>query len=276
MPGQDLVKSFSYQWTRFHDFRPEARQEFAGYLGLVDPSEVLVGRLVLDAGCGNGRFTREAAWVGAKQVVGVDLSESVCTAASNLRDVKNASVVNADLYRLPFSDERFDVIFSIGVIHHLPDPPTGVRELARTLKPGGEFFAWVYAREGNELFILLVEPLRRVISWLPFAVGRMISAVLSGILWGIITTVYAPLSRVRRGQRVLERLPLSSYLLYLHRLGFRATYVTTFDKLTPKVVSYPTQAEVRQWLEDAGLTGVMISLRNGNSWRARGCKPAVV
>jgi SAM-dependent methyltransferase len=269
----DAARSWGYQWNRFPSFAPESVQEFADILGLDDPASVLGGRIVLDAGCGNGRYLAAAAGAGAARVVGLDFSNAVHAAASLVRDVENASIVRGDLYRLPFSPGAFDVVFSIGVLHHVGDPAGAVRSLTSALRPGGYFFGWFYAREGNGAAIRIIEPLRRVLCRLPFRMTEGVSRVLAAGVWSIVHLLYAPLTRFGWGRRLLARLPLSGYLLYLRRLGFHATFVTIFDKLHPLIVVYPRAHDVRAWLEGAGLEDVTLSFRNGNSWRAWGRVP---
>ena len=92
-------------------------------------------KLVLDAGCGIGRHAFFAAAYGAKEVIGIDLSDAVDTAFENVGHLPNAHIVQADIYDPPFrratAGGDFDFIYSIGVLHHLPDPESGLRSLVR-------------------------------------------------------------------------------------------------------------------------------------------------
>jgi ubiquinone/menaquinone biosynthesis C-methylase UbiE len=56
----------------------------------------------------------------------------------------NVRAVQADLHNPPFALESFDFIYSIGVLHHLPDPEVAFRNLLRFLKPGGEVQIYLY------------------------------------------------------------------------------------------------------------------------------------
>ena len=108
-----------------------------------DPVHRLLRRLVqglrpgraLDHGCGFGRvgiYMAAQGW----DVVGVDLSHpGLMEARSQTRDV---SFISGDVRTLPFEDEAFDCVVSIGVIEHLQEGPSlGLQELARTLREGG-------------------------------------------------------------------------------------------------------------------------------------------
>jgi ubiquinone/menaquinone biosynthesis C-methylase UbiE len=109
---------------------------------------------VLDDGCGNGFFLEHARGRGgaATRWVGLDVSTGMLRhARRRLGDA--AELVRGDACRLPFADATFDVVYARGLLHHLPDPPAGAREVARVLKPGG--------------VLVTLDPNRSVVSDLP-------------------------------------------------------------------------------------------------------------
>lgn len=147
--------SFGYQWGKFRttqlDRAPEDESAvtFREKTG-IDLSD-LQGKRVLDVGCGMGRFAEVCARSGA-QVIAVDLSSAVEPAAENLREFPNCRVVQADIFDLPFREESFDVIYSIGVLHHTPDTKEAFLRLPRLLAPGGQLAIWVYSAERQDLY----------------------------------------------------------------------------------------------------------------------------
>jgi len=146
-------------------------QQFLDWISPIEPA-FFEGKLVLDAGCGIGRHAFFAARYGAKDVVAMDLSAAVETAFRNIGRLPNAHVIQADILAPPFARAAgkgaFDFIYSIGVLHHLPDPEAGFRSLVRCLRPGGTFFGWVYGYENNALVHRVIDPVRRrVTSRLP-------------------------------------------------------------------------------------------------------------
>jgi SAM-dependent methyltransferase len=93
-------------------------------------------RRVLDAACGMGYGAAMLAAGGATEVVGVDLDESVITKVrAAAKPGTNFEV--ADLRKLPFAADEFDLIVSFETIEHVPEPAEVFDELARVLKPGG-------------------------------------------------------------------------------------------------------------------------------------------
>src|SRR6185503_15449462 len=108
-----------------------------GWLQPVTP-EFFQGKVVLEGGCGKGRHTQLAAKWGARDVIGVDLSDAVESAFATTRGSENMHIIQADLCRLPLK-QMFDYAFSIGVIHHLEEPQAGFQSLASKVKPNGHF-----------------------------------------------------------------------------------------------------------------------------------------
>ena len=115
--------------------------------------------MVLEGGCGKGRHTQLAAGWGARDVIGIDLSEAVETAFAGTRALANAHIIQADIYNLPFA-RIFDYAFSVGVLHHLPDPRGGFVSVASKVKPDGHLSAWVYGAENNGWITRWIGPLR--------------------------------------------------------------------------------------------------------------------
>lgn len=146
--SDQYVASFSYEWNRWNrvqldvaNGRTESEDTFAEKTGFT-PDD-LRGRLVLDVGCGAGRFLDVASRWGAT-VVGVDLSFAVEASQRNVGGRPNVSVVQADVFRLPFRERAFDAIFSIGVLHHSRDTRDAFLQLPPLLKEGGDLAVWLY------------------------------------------------------------------------------------------------------------------------------------
>ena len=120
------------------------------------------GRRVLEVGCGiakDGRFLSE----NGIDYQGVDLSlESLKLAKEHFRrNDLPICFVNADATQLPYSDDSFDFVFSIGVLHHVPDTLSACREVARVLRPGGILRIMIYNRRSYHYFLVcyVVRPL---------------------------------------------------------------------------------------------------------------------
>ena len=260
------ARAFGQQWKMLGELSDVFRAEFQSYLDPLPVSE-LRGLTVLDAGCGMGKFSFAAAEAGARAVVAVDLSEAVDVAYEHLRPLSNVHVVQASIEQLPLRAGAFNFAFSIGVLHHTPDPGKSFQQLVPLVRSEGRLFVWLYALEGNELFVRWLDPLRAaVFSRLPSWLNRVTATALALPLWVLIRLVYAPLGR----RAITLRLPYAEYFLYFSRLGLRTFWGTVYDKLVPPVSFYLTREEIRRWLADAGLRELSLRHRNGNSWSVLG------
>jgi SAM-dependent methyltransferase len=94
------------------------------------------GKRVLDAACGMGYGTAMLAAGSANEVVGVDLDEAVIARVS-ADPPKGASFRVADLRRLPFGEDEFDLVVCFEAIEHVPEPEVVLDQLARVLRPDG-------------------------------------------------------------------------------------------------------------------------------------------
>jgi len=124
--AHETAERFGYEWTRFAEIRPEYEDQMLGWIAPIGRDD-FAGRRVLDAGCGKGRHLRLAAAFGAKEVIGVDLGPAVDVAAQHTADLENVHVIQGDLTHPPLRDETMDLIYSIGVLHHIPVPEAGFR-----------------------------------------------------------------------------------------------------------------------------------------------------
>ena len=265
--------AFGYEWQHFDEMHPEYEAQFLDWLHPIG-RDFFPGKRVLDAGCGTGRHSYFAAQYGAREVVGLDLSEAVETASAVLAPFKNAEVVQGDILRPPFRTAAegggFDLVYSIGVLHHLPDPYEGFRSLLPFVRPGGMIAVWVYGYENNGFVRNLVEPLRRVSTKVPPPLLRGLAWPLGGAFHGIAKGIYRPLD----GTAIGSALPLNEYMASVANFSFRQNYSIVFDQLIAPTAAYIKGPELRAWFEETGLQDVVISQRHGNSWRGQGRVPA--
>jgi SAM-dependent methyltransferase len=110
--------------------------EWAAFQRLLPP---LLDRRVLDLGCGLGYFAREARARGARQVIGVDLSERMLLAARAQTDDAGITYLRASLDAFEPAAASFDLVVSSLALHYIADYPRVVRRVATCLVPGGRF-----------------------------------------------------------------------------------------------------------------------------------------
>lgn len=263
------AENFGWQWQHFVQSDELYADQFLGWLAPVS-SEFFQDKIVLEGGCGKGRHTQLAANWGAREVIGVDLSDAVETAFSATRQLENAHIVQADIYHLPFA-RNFDYAFSIGVLHHLPDPQGGFRSLASKVKSGGHISAWVYGAENNEWITRFIDPLREKFS---SRIDRRallhLSKVPTAFVYLATKLVYGPLNRFNSGSRLARHLFYNDYLNAISRFGWREQHTIVFDHLVAPTSHYIRREDFEAWWRDIEAADGTIGWHNKNSWRGFG------
>jgi SAM-dependent methyltransferase len=218
------------------------------------------GKTVLDGGCGGGQHLRFVA-PHAREVVGIDLNCSAL-AADKSEHFTNISTVEGDVAKVDLR-RQFDIVYSIGVIHHTDDPRASFMNLLRHVRPGGRMIIWVYSHEGNALNRWIVEPLKRAVygRW-PRRVLLRLAYVLTALLYVPVYTLYL---------LPLRRLPYYDYFGNFRRLGFQRNVLNVFDKLNAPQTIFLAREAIEEWFSE-GFTDVHISSYVGVSWRASGTK----
>ena len=243
--AQHYAHSFGYQWHRYAKARWGQESELTFQQKTGFSLDSLAGKTVLDVGCGTGRFMDVCLRDGAR-VVGFDLSSAAEVAAENLRDRKEATVFQADVFHLPFAPESFDFIYSIGVLHHTPDCEAAFKVLPRLLKPGGEIAIWLYSAYNR--YYRASDLYRKLTTRLP---APWLHA---------LCQIAGPAHYVHLGIRSLPLVgkPVSGLLRLLLPLSqsdpqWESRVLATFDWYSPKFQSKHTYEEVFRWFEDSGL-----------------------
>jgi ubiquinone/menaquinone biosynthesis C-methylase UbiE len=124
---------------------------------------------VLDDGCGSGRYTLALKELGVNNAVGIDVSQNSIDFANKMNIFKDdVSFLKASVLDLPFEDEKFDFVFSNGVLHHTTNTLLGLEEIYRVLKPGGSCWLYLYGGK-NSFFWDVVDCCRNLLNDVPEA-----------------------------------------------------------------------------------------------------------
>ena len=230
--GEPYVASFGRQWNRYDVARDDEDEAVFRVKTGLDPRD-LRGKWVLDAGCGGGRYARLLGSHGAK-VVGVDLSAAVEKAAMLCADLPDVSIVQADLLNLPMAERAFDVAFSIGVLHHSPDPRRAFALVAARVKPGGRLAVWLYRKN--------TAPQEALNSALRAATARLPARVLEPVCVGL---------GVLGGIPVLNQ-TLNKVVNFSNHPDWTLRVCDSFDWYAPRYQSHHTTAELRRWFAEEG------------------------
>ena len=262
---QQYAASFGWEWGRWPrvQFESEnAGRPMAGHttrmwervtgLGTSITEADVAGRTIVDFGCGPGRFLDVVRRKGGV-AVGIDLSDAVDAARNNFADDPDVLIVQGDLLRPPFREAAFDGGFSIGVLHHTPEPDRGVAALARSVKPGGWVSCCVYPKHDFYDYPS-VQRFRR----LHLALGGTFE-YLPALLYSYFAAyVLAPLFRFLKnaGMRRPVQYVEQNWLVALWIKDAQWRVLDTFDAITPAIATTHTEEEVADWLVAAGCESV--------------------
>jgi SAM-dependent methyltransferase len=267
---QATAAGFGWQWQHFTQEDSRYANQFLGWITPVKP-DFFRDKVVLEGGCGKGRHTQLAARWGARDVIGIDLSVAVETAFAATRSLPNAHIIQADIYRLPLA-RQFDYAFSVGVLHHLPDPRGGFLSLATKVKPGGHLSAWIYGAENNEWITRWVNPVReRITSRMNRRALLQLSKIPAACLYLATKLVYGPLNR--NGSSFAKRLFYNDYLSAIAPFGWREQHTIVFDHLLAPTAFYISREEFEEWWREIDAREVTITWHNKNSWGGFGTLP---
>jgi len=247
-------KRFGYEWSKYRELNPLYENQFKQWLGPVSP-DFIMGKRILDAGCGMGRNSYWCLKWGAEHVTAFDNDERTVEAAvETLAEFPNTTIEKQSIYSIPYKNE-FDIVFSVGVVQLLENPADAVEQLIGALKPGGTLVLWLYAHEGNGFVLKVIDPIRRFFtSKLPPRVLDCFTYLLSAPLYTYI--------RIFR--------PKSEYYQTLRQFPFRNIHLIIFDHLLPTVAWYFTKEEALDLISE--LQDKTADYINNNSWTVTGIK----
>lgn len=267
------VEGFGREWARFDQAslpEAEATAMFDKYFSLLDSLDSWRPRRALDVGCGSGRFARFVA-PRSEILVAVDPSpEALEVAKRNLDGFGNVHFHLASVANLPVADGSCDLVYALGVLHHVPDTAAAVQSCTAKLVSGGRLLLYLYYRFDHRpvwfrLLWRISDGLRRGIARLPFRFRRSVTDVVAVI-------VYWPLARLAR---ITERrgFDARNFPLYYYRnASLYSMRTDALDRFGTLLERRFTQSEIELMLRDAGLTD--IRFRDGEPyWCVVATKP---
>lgn len=267
------VASFGEEWLKFNHFsEAEIRQVGNEYFDIVDETMLNNSSNALDVGCGSGRFSKYVC-TRASFVEAIDPSNAVFAASELLKDCNNVRVIQADVSNIPFNDNSFDFVFSIGVLHHIPNTQDGITDCAKKVKIGGWLYLYLYYAldnrgTGYKILFQLSNLLRRVISKLPAGLKKAVCDIIALMVYAPFVGLTWLVKKIIPGN-AYKKVPLSSYL------GFNYKFMRNdaLDRFGTPLEQRFSKAEIENMMGKAGITNIKFS-PNTPYWHVVGQKIA--
>lgn len=254
---QQKQSEWTEQWTLVQD------NELFLFKDWIYPNrlEDFTGKEVLECGCGGGQHTSFVAPI-AKSVTAVDLNTTEIAKERN-KEFSNVEFIESDIASMNLG-KTFDIVFSIGVVHHTDNPDKTFNNLKKHVKQGGRLIVWVYSAEGNSLVKNFVEPFRKMfLKNMKRKNLLMLSKIITAILYLPVYSIYL---------LHLEFLPFYEYFGNFRKLSFYRNNLNVFDKLNAPQVDFISKERITRWYDLSDFSDVSISQYKGVSWRGSGIK----
>ncbi len=257
------ISDFGEQWTRYRDNDGfyGSQELFADIVGpLIAPGD-LTGQRVADVGSGTGRIVQMLLDVGAASVTAVEPSDAFDVLLTNLQPFHGrVTFIKGPGESLPPSG-TLDAVFSIGVLHHVPNPDPIVMAARNALKPGGRLVVWLYGKEGNSAYLKMLTALRTFSKAAPHW-------MVASLTW----VLYFPLLAYMRLCTWFP-LPLRDYMTeVIGKISPAKRRLVIYDQLNPEYAKYYTRDEAIALLTRNGFDAVVAYHRHGYSWTVMGTR----
>lgn len=269
---EQTVKSFGEEWKNFNEFSEQEIIDHGGYFfDIVTEEMVNSGTVMGDFGCGSGRFIKYfQKRVGF--IAGVDPSAAIFAADKLIGKDENVELCQASISNIPYPDESFDFVMSIGVLHHIPNTEEAMRSCVKKIKKGGYFCTYIYYNFDNKG--LAFKALHKVSEILRLTVSKMPQKVKMFTCDVIAVSLYMPfvlsakvLRALKVSQKVIDKIPLSPYV-------DRTFFIIRNDALdrfgTPLEQRF-SKNQIFEMMVGCGLTDIVFS-PNVAYWHAVGRK----
>lgn len=256
---QQVVESFGDEWVKFHDFSDETIYRISQeYFDILDESIVNKNTYALDIGCGTGRWTKYlTSKVGFMEAV--DPSHAIFAADKLLGNIQNVRLSQASIETIPFDDETFDFVMSVGVLHHIPDTQQAMKDCVKKVKKGGHFYCYLYHNLETrgwwfKTLYWLSNQIRKVVCRLPSKLKRFVCDILAIVIYMplVLWVRFLVLIGLRK---VAVKMPLAAY----NNKSFFVIRNDALDKFGTRLEQRFSKAEVIQMMENCGLKDIKVS-----------------
>jgi SAM-dependent methyltransferase len=253
-----VIQSFGDEWEKFYKFSDEEIENIgAEYFGFLSKEIINKETSVLDVGCGTGRWSKYLS-SRVKSIDAIDPSKAIFYADKLLANVDNVrlSITTAD--KIPFDNETFDFVMSVGVLHHIPNTQQAIIDCVSKVKQGGYFYVYLYYALDNKsifykLLFKVVNIIRLIVSRMPPKLKKIACDILAYTLYMPLVLTGRFLSKIGL-KKIAKSLPLNEYqnrTLFVIRNDSLDRFGTVLEQRFSKI-------QIKDMLQKAGLVDIMI------------------
>ncbi|MEO9485815.1 MAG: class I SAM-dependent methyltransferase [Ekhidna sp.] len=270
---KSTVESFGSEWSKF-DFFSEQEIQHVGdtYFDIVTDKHLQKETTrALDVGCGSGRWSYYLADK-VHTLDCIDPSDAVFVAKKNLSKFKNTRVAKTSVEAMPFPNGSFDFVFSLGVLHHIPDTQAAMKNCVNKLKKGGFFLIYLYYNLDNrgwmfKLMLKIVTMARLTISKLPEKIKHIVCDLLAITIYMPFISLARLIKLVSKRSTAHQKIPLSYYI----DKSFNVIRNDALDRFGTPLEQRFSKKEIKKMLEEAGIYNITFS-KSEPYWHAIGEK----
>jgi SAM-dependent methyltransferase len=266
---EGVVQSFGEEWKKFYNFDEDDIEKVGSeYFDIINDTILNKNSYVMDVGCGTGRWTKYLQNK-VKFIEAIDPSNAIFYADKLLKGTDNIRLSKASTDTIPFDDNTFDFVMSIGVLHHIPNTQKAMDDCVKKLKIGGYFYVYLYynLEQRGIIFksIFWVSNLvRKIISSLPSGLKKVVCDLLAIILYMPLIILGSIFKKIGL-TTIATLLPLS----YYQDKSFFIVRNDALDRFGTSLEQRFSRSDIKKMMENSGLSNIVIS-ENEPYWHSVG------
>ncbi|MBX2958858.1 MAG: class I SAM-dependent methyltransferase [Flavobacteriales bacterium] len=269
---EETVKSFGDEWLKFNLFSEE-EIKLAGnqYFDLVGEDILNKETIVLDLGCGSGRWTKFISKK-VKIVEAIDPSDAIISAANLNKNEENVRITQASVSNIPFEDESFDFVICLGVLHHIPNTSQALIDVVKKIKTGGSILLYLYYNLDNrgmlyKYLFKISTVFRLMISKLPHGLKKLTCDIVAVVVYLPLVLITRSLINLFGTKSWIKKIPLS----YYSDKSFNIIRNDALDRFGTPLEQRFSKIQIEQMMLKSGLTKIVFS-DNEPYWHVLGTK----
>ncbi len=265
------VDSFGKEWDKFNEFLLDEIALIGNEYFDIMQKHISKELVALDVGCGNGRWSKYLADK-VKFIEAVDPSNSVFAANKLLSDNSNVRVTKASVESLPFADESFDFVFSLGVLHHIPDTEQAMKSSVKKLKKEGFFLVYLYYNLDNrgvfyKFIFFLSNIIRKIVSSMPSMIKMIFADFFAIAIYFPLISLASFFKFIFPKSNFYKKIPLSYYI----NKSYKVVRNDALDRFGTPLEQRYSKEQIRKMMTNCGLEDIKFSNRTPY-WHAIGKK----